>query len=435
MKRRNGGAGTIAYTCPCCGAPLSYGAQSGKLECGACLNSYDIEALEVMQAPQEQSGVHFDLPAETFGAEDEQEIQAYICKGCGAELMTQETTTATECPYCGSPTVLPDRIEGGVKPELVVPFVVTKEEAQEQFEAYFKGKKLLPNVFLTTRNRIAEMRRLYVPYWLFDCSAYGDIIYDAQRRHVRREGEWEIVDTEHYAVRRAGGMTFENIPVDGSEKLDNAITESLEPYDLSTAVPFQPAVLAGAMADHADVDAESCVERVRTRVERSMEDALRGTVGGYSSVTARSRSIRSEDGRATPVLMPVWLITTEKEGATYTFAINGQTGKLTCDVPADTKKSLLWGVGVFAGVFAVAAVVMMLMAMLDGFGLAFSAVIALIAAFIVVAVLKAELKQAEFQSAAGSYVSENSFNLDVRMDHYLYTTTQRRRIEQNNPKK
>lgn len=435
MRRRNQAAETVAYTCPCCGAPLSYGAQSGKLECGACLNSYDIEALEAMQAPQERSGVHFDMPTETFDAQDAEKIQAYICQGCGAELMTEETTTATECPYCGSPMVLPERIEGGVKPELVVPFVVTKEDAQKQFEDYFKGKKLLPNVFLNTRNRIAEMRRLYVPYWLFDCGAYGDIVYNAQRRHVRREGEWEIIDTEHYAVRRAGGMSFENIPVDGSEKLDNAITESLEPYDLSAAVPFQPAVLAGAMADHADVDAQACVDRVRERVEKSMEDALRSTVGGYTSVTPRSRSIRSEDGKVTPVLMPVWLITTEKEGTVYTFAINGQTGKLTCDVPADTKKSLLWGGGVFAGVFALAAVVMMLMEMLDGFGLAIAAAIALIAAFIVVAVLKAELKQAEFQSTAANYVSENSFALDVRMDHYLYTTTQRRTIEQNNPKK
>jgi len=435
MRRRRESPDMIVYTCPCCGAPLSYGAQSGKLECGACLNSYDAEALEAMRAPDEQGGVHFEMPKQTFDAEDEQQMQAYICQNCGAELMTEETTTATECPYCGSPTVLPERIQGGVKPEKIVPFVVTKEEAQQLFEDYFKGKHLLPNVFLTTRNRIAEMRRLYVPYWLFDCGAYGDIVYDAQRRHIRREGEWQIIDTEHYTVRRAGGMAFESIPVDGSEKLDNTITESLEPYDLSAAVPFQPSVLAGAMADHADVDASACESRVRERVEKSMEDALRATVSGYSSVTTRSRSIRSEGGRVTPVLMPVWLITTEKEDQVYTFAINGQTGKLTCDVPADTKKSLLWGGGVFAGVFALAAFVMAMAGMMDGFGLAIAAVIALIAAFIVVSVLMGELKQAVFQSAAAGYVQENSFALDVHADHYLYTTTQRRRIEQNNPKK
>ena len=112
--------------------------------------------------------------------------------------MTEETTTATECPYCGSPTVLPERIESGVKPELVIPFTVTREEAQRQFEAYFKGKKLLPNVFLNTRNRIAEMRKLYVPYWLFDCSAEGSAVYDAEKVRTYRQGDWEVTETEHY---------------------------------------------------------------------------------------------------------------------------------------------------------------------------------------------------------------------------------------------
>lgn len=433
MRRRGERANTIAYNCPCCGAPLAYGAQSGKLECAACGNGYEMEALEAMQVPGDAGSVYFEMPTQTFASGDE--VQAYVCKSCGAELMTQETTTATECPYCGSPTILPDQIAGGVKPEKVIPFVVTKEEAQAQFEGYFKGKKLLPNVFLHTRNRIAEMRKLYVPYWLFHCGAYGDIVYDAQRRHVRREGDWEIVDTDHYAVRRAGGMVFENIPVDGSEKLDNTITESLEPYDMSAAVPFQPAVLAGAMADHADVDASACTQRVKDRVEKSMEDELRATVSGYTSVTPRGKNIRTEDGKVTPVLMPVWLITTQKEDTVYTFAINGQTGKLTCDVPADGKKSFLWGMGSFLVVFVLAALVMMLMEVLDGFMLFIAAVIALIAAIIVVAVLKAELNQAEFQSTASGYMQKDSFALDVCSDHFLYRTTQRRMIETSHQKK
>ena len=434
-QRRSESGSTLAYRCPCCGAPLAYDGSSGKLACAACQNSYDLEALEAVQATDAGEDIRFDVHTEAFEAEDAQQMQAYICQSCGAELVTEETTTATECPYCGSPTVLPDNIEGGVKPELVVPFVVTKEEAQKQFEDYFKGKKLMPNIFLTTRNRIAEMRRLYVPYWMFDCGAYGDIVYDATRRHVHRMGEWEITDVDHYAVRRSGGMLFEHIPVDGSQKLDNMITESLEPYDMSAAVPFQPAVLAGAMADHADVDAEACVDRVKQRVSRSMEDAIRGTVGVYSSVSVRSRNIYTKNGKATPVLMPVWLITTEKEGKVYTFAINGQTGKLTCDVPADGKKSFLWGFGAFVIVFILAAMLMMGMEMLDGFGMGMAGCIAMLAAFITVASLKAELKQAEFQSAAAGYVSNGSFALDVRSDHFLYRTTQRRRIEMNQPRK
>ncbi|MBR5289076.1 MAG: hypothetical protein IKU34_10900 [Clostridia bacterium] len=426
---------TIAYQCPSCGAPLAYDAKSGKLECKACGNSYELDALDTMNESSEKNGIQFDMPTGTFNAGEAAQMQTYICQGCGAELMTEETTTATECPYCGSPTILPERIDGGVKPEKVVPFTVTKEQAQQQFEGYFKGKPLLPNVFLNTRNRIAEMRKLYVPYWLFDCTAGGSVAYDAQKTRKYTEGDWEVTETEHYHVVRSGMMGFENLPVDGSEKLDNKITESLEPYDLSAAVPFTPAVLAGALADHADVESAACEERARQRVENSLEQALRETVKGYATVTPRHKHFHTEDGKATPVLMPVWLITTEKEGATYTFAINGQTGKLTCDVPADTKKSWLYGGGTFALVFALACAAFYFFGSLQSGTFAGAAVIALIAAFIVYGGLVSQLKQAGIVHGAGNYIVKNSFELFTSRDIYLHTTTTRRKIEKKQESK
>ena len=424
---------TATYTCPCCGAPLSFSGESGKLECASCGNSYELDAIQALTSAESVDRLEFENQAESFDASEAAQMQAYICKGCGAELLTEDTTTATECPYCGSPTILPERIEGGVKPEKVIPFKVTKEEAQKQFEEYFKGKRLLPNVFLQSRNRIAEMRKLYVPYWLFDCDAQANIVYDAEKRNTERRGDWEITRTRYYLVRRSGRMGFDSIPVDGSEKLDDKITESLEPYDLSAAVPFQPAVLAGALADQADVEAKDCEKRAVERVETSVSQAMRDTVTGYSSVSERSRSIYSENGRATPVLMPVWLITTQKEGKTYTFAINGQSGKLTCDVPADTKKSLLWGGGVFAGVLAVIALILALADAIGSGTILIAVIAALIVALVVVGVLKGQLKQAVHQSTAADYVRAGSFQLDVKTDHFLYERTERRKIEQ--PKK
>ena len=413
---------TIAYQCPCCGAPLQYGAESGKLKCAACGNEYDLDAVEAMNESDRPDSITFDLPTASFSEQEAERIQAYTCQGCGAELMTEDTTTATQCPYCGSSTILPERIASGVKPEWVIPFTVTQEEAQQQFENYFKGKKLLPNVFLNTRNRIEEIRKLYVPYWLFDCRAYGSAAYDAQKKRIRREGEWEVTYTEHYIVNRAGSMDFEKIPVDGSEKLSNKITESLEPYDMRAAVPFTPAVLAGAMADRADVDSEACQERARQRVQNSMEEALRSTVHGYTSVMPRRRNFVAEGGRVTPVLMPVWLITTQKEGTTYTFAINGQTGKLTCDVPADAGKSWLWGGGVFAAVFALVCALFYAGDMFDSAMLLIAAVIALIAGLGTVGALTGQLKQAASAHSAGEYVADNSFRLSVNRDFFLHTT-------------
>ena len=420
----------LMYQCPSCGAPLAYGAQSGKLECGACGNSYELDAMETLVGASKKGGIQFDMPTDTFDAASAKQMQVYICQSCGADLLTEETTTATECPYCGSPTILPEKIDGGVKPEWVIPFTVTKEEAQQQFEAYFKGKKLLPNVFLNSRNRIAQMHKLYVPYWLFDCEACGYAVYDAQKKEIYREGEWEITKTHHFAVNRAGLMGFEGIPVDGSVKLDNKITESLEPYDLQAAVPFAPAVLAGALADRADVNSEDCQQRARERVEESMEKALRDTVIGYTSVIPRSKSFYTESGKVTPVLMPVWMMTTEKEGRTYTFAINGQTGKLTCDVPADTGKSMLWGGGVFAGVLALLCAMLYLTGMLESGMMLIAAIFALLASVVTVSVLTAQLKRAVSASGAANYVVKQSFRLQRQGDYFLYTTVTRRRIEQ-----
>ena len=425
---------TASYNCPCCGGSLKFSGEIGKLECASCGNAYEPEALEMMTPEESGEQISFSNTAKRFGS-DEPDVQGYICKNCGAELMADETTTATECPYCGSPTILPDRIEGSVKPEMVVPFKITKEQAQKQFEDYFKGKRLLPNVFLNGRNRISEMRRLYVPYWLFDCDAHADIVYDAEKQHTERRGEWEITRTEHYAVRRRGSMRFENIPVDGSVKLDDEISESLEPYDLSDAVPFSPAVLAGALADHADAECAQCESRAAERVENSIASAMRATVTGYSTVSERSRRIQTEDGRAMPALMPVWLITTEKEGKTYTFAINGQTGKLTTDVPTDRKKALLWGGGVFAGVFGIAVLLLALMDALGSGSLLIGAIIALIAALAVVGALKGQLRQAAHQSAAENYACRNSFQLEMHYDHFLYENTTRRKLENNTQKK
>ena len=167
---------TVIYKCPCCGAPLAFSGASGKLECASCSNSYELEAMEAMTQETGADDIQFDLPGETFDAAETAQMQAYICKSCGAELVTEGTTTATECPYCGSPTILPNRIEGGVKPEKVIPFTVTKDQAQQQFNDYFKGKLLLPNVFKNSRNRITDRRKLFVPYWLFDCEAQANIV-------------------------------------------------------------------------------------------------------------------------------------------------------------------------------------------------------------------------------------------------------------------
>ena len=94
------------------------------------------------------------------------------------------------------------------------------------------------------------------------------------------------------------------------------------------------------------------------------------------------------------------------------------------------KKSVLWGGGVFAGVFALLCAVLYIMGMLEDGMLFMAAVFALIACLITVAVLTGQLKQAASVQTAHHYAMQESFRLSVNMDYYLHTTQTRRRIEQ-----
>jgi len=52
-----------------------------------------------------------------------------------------------------------------------------------------------------------------------------------------------ITTTVVYNCEREGTMSFERIPVDGSEKMDDTFMESIEPFDYKEMVPFSTAYL------------------------------------------------------------------------------------------------------------------------------------------------------------------------------------------------
>ena len=147
------------------------------------------------------------------------------------------------------------------------------------------------------------------------------------------------------------------MPVDGSTKMDDALMESIEPYDFTGAVDFQTAYLAGFLADKYDVDSEQSIERANERIKKSTENAFASTVQGYSTVIPESTSIRLQNGKAKYALYPVWLLNTTWNGQRYTFAMNGQTGKFVGDLPLDKSAYKKWLFGltglIGAAVFAV----------------------------------------------------------------------------------
>lgn len=347
------------YKCPCCGGAIAFDSSIQKMKCPYCDTEFEMEALAGYDSElknTKEDDMSWENSAGSEWREGEADgLRSFVCKSCGGEIVGDENTAATSCPFCGNPVVMMGQFSGALKPDYVIPFKLDKKAAKEALNRHYSGKRLLPKVF-RDQNHIDEIKGVYVPFWLFDADAEADIRYRATRVRSWSDSSYNYTETSVYSVSRSGSISFEKVPVDGSTNMPDALMESIEPYDFSEAVDFQTAYLAGYLADKYDVDAEQSIEHANDRIKQSTADAFADTVEGYTTVTPESTSIRLQNGKAKYALLPVWILNTTWNGQKYTFAMNGQTGKLIGDLPLDKGAYRKWLFGltgiVGAAVFA-----------------------------------------------------------------------------------
>jgi DNA-directed RNA polymerase subunit RPC12/RpoP len=345
------------FKCPCCDGGIEYDSKAQKMKCPYCDNEFDVETLSSYQSAlenQRDDAMEWDVSAGQEWTEDETTgMRTYVCQSCGGEIVGDANMGATECPFCGIPVVVKGQFAGALKPDLVIPFKLDKKDAIHALKKHYCNKRLLPKVF-KDENRIEEVKGIYVPFWLFEADADAFIRYHATRVRRWSSGNYDYTETSHYSVLRGGNLGFDWVPVDGSSKMEDDLMESIEPFDLNDAVDFQTAYLSGYLADKYDVTAEQSVERANQRVRNSTEDAFAATVMGFHTVVPTSSNIQLQNGKAKYALYPVWLLNTTWNGQKYTFAMNGQTGKLVGDLPLDKAAYKRWLFGL-TGVFAAIA--------------------------------------------------------------------------------
>lgn len=333
------------YKCPCCGGAIAFDSALQKMKCPYCDTEFEMETLasydsELKNEPAENMSWNDTAGAEWQNGEADG-LRSYVCNSCGGEIVSDETTAATSCPFCGNPVVMMGQFSGSLKPDYVIPFKVDKKAAKAALKQHYGGKRLLPKVF-KDQNHIDEIRGIYVPVWLFDADADASIRYKATKVRAWSDHNYNYTETSFYAVSRGGKIGFEHVPVDGSTKMDDALMESIEPFDFCDAVDFQTAYLAGYLADKYDVDSEQSIERANERIKKSTENAFASTVQDYTAVMPEATSLRLQNGKAKYALYPVWLLNTTWNGQKYSFAMNGQTGKFVGDLPLDKGAYKKW---------------------------------------------------------------------------------------------
>lgn len=266
---------TTTYQCPHCNGRLRFNGDLGKLQCEFCESVFDPAEIERLYADKqtaqdakvvgdrakeaEKEGlsaaeasrteaaqvkpskpltgdpVKDYLARSTWSGIEEEGLRAYNCPACGAQLMVDQVTAVTNCPYCGNTAVVPGQLSDMLKPDYIIPFKLDKDDAIAALKKYYQGKRFLPNNF-TNDNHLQEIQGVYVPFWLYSGIGQGDVTFNARNIRTWQDSKNTYVETDHFILHRVGNMQFARVPVDGSTKMPDAHMDAIEPLDRKSVV-------------------------------------------------------------------------------------------------------------------------------------------------------------------------------------------------------
>ena len=334
----------MTYKCPSCGASMAFDGEKGTLSCEYCGREQPVEEVEQSLNPEEYEA----LEPQTGKADGT--FKVYRCASCGAEMLTDEHTSATICSFCGSPGLMEDRLTGQHKPSRVLPFQISRERAEDIFRRWTKKGLLTPGDF-SSRNTLEKITGIYVPYWLYDYDTSVTLTAHCTRIRHQRKGDYEYTYTDHFQVYREVEGDYDGVPEDASEKMEDELMERAEPFDYSQMKPFEMPYLAGFLSEKYNYTSGQMAERAKKRVSEMAYGAARGTINGYATVNVTTQRIHLREKAVEYVLLPVWMLNYRYNGTNQQFLINGQSGKMVGTLPVSGGKTIAWFCGITAAVF------------------------------------------------------------------------------------
>ena len=371
----------VTYKCPNCGSYLAFNPDVQDWKCGSCGSEFDektllAKAAEYQQQAEAEHAQHehdhehdHDHGADADAAQANGEAQdasgadaadtaesgtqvVYHCPSCGSEIITDETTVATQCYYCHNPVVLQGKLTADMRPDQVLPFTVSKDKAIERFMQWVSKKRFVPKGFFA-REQVRQMEGVYYPHFVTRCVVDGSYTGEGMRSTVMDSGQYIVTTTEHFAVTRRADITFNNVMRPALKSADRKLSDGIHPFPLEEVKPFSGAYLSGFLAERRDLSVEEATGDVETELSGYVSPLLTETIH-YTSY-AGSSTAHMKDKNSKYVLLPTWVLTYRKAGEKepFYYAMNGRTGEVCGKLPINMGKLRLYGLGLAALCFVV----------------------------------------------------------------------------------
>ena len=381
-----------AFPCKSCGAKLSFAPGSTTLKCPYCAAVNDI--------PDTDDTVE-ELSLEAWLAKLEGESETHQqeqikCTNCGGEQTLAANLYASACTFCGTPLTSKSYAQRLIKPKSLVPFKVTKLQAQDKWRAWIKGLWLAPSALKNYAQSDGGIKGIYVPYWTFDAQTFTQ--YSGQRgddhseshdstnskgetvTETRTRTDWTNVSgnvsffhddvlvpggTSSYGGAAAAGRGSASAAAMKSALVSNAgaagsmiaaqFTTRLRTWNTKELVPYQDEYITGFQAEAYQVGLNASFVTAKQLIEGKVQQLVRADIGGDHQ---RITTINTQYSHLTfkHILLPMWVSAYIYGGKTYRFVVNGQTGEVQGESPKSGWKVFFLVCGILFVLFVFLAV-------------------------------------------------------------------------------
>jgi LSD1 subclass zinc finger protein len=328
------------FPCAKCGAELQFQPGTNSLICPYCQTTNNITAPQSLGVPL----LDFALYSQGLSSAPELHDALIIhCTNCGAETHFAQDTTAGRCAFCGAPVIAQGQSKKLIKPGGVLPFIVTKPQANDLFRNWLASLWFAPSD-LAKRSEQTGINGAYIPSWTFNSAVQTS--YSGQRGDDYQETETytEVVngqtETRTRTVTRtrwtfvSGNVpnSFRNILVLATESLPPKQANHLQPWDLAYLVAYADEYISGMSCQSYQIDLGHGFERAKQLMAPEIDATIRRDIGGdhQQITTADSQYF---DILFRHILLPLWISAYHYNGRTFRFLVNARTGSVQGERP------------------------------------------------------------------------------------------------------
>lgn len=135
------------YKCPACGGAMEFDSKLQKMKCPYCDTVMEVDEYQKLQEEKEKAKTANPWHKQsTHTWEDKDGMRIYICESCGGEILADETTGATTCPFCGNRVTMTKQFSNDLKPDYIIPFKLDKNMQKKHIHNIYKGNHFYQNV-------------------------------------------------------------------------------------------------------------------------------------------------------------------------------------------------------------------------------------------------------------------------------------------------